>query len=277
MAKKKDSLGNRMKSYENISRHYLTRRVPVIIRVDGKAFHTFTKGMKKPFDYVLMNTMQETMKALCENIQGCVFGYTQSDEITLVLTDYATISTDAWFGYNVQKMASIAASIATLAFNKIFEEMTCFAIQYYDQIASPEALLEFDSSVYEKKFNTALFDARVFSVPKDEVCNCLIWRQQDATRNSIEAVGQTYFSATQLHKKTCNMIQEMLWSEKGINWNDFQTRCKRGSCCYRVSETETMPDPRNQGRTIEVTRRKWTIDTEPPIFTQDRDYIEKWL
>lgn len=277
MTKKRDSLGDRMKSYENVSRNYLTRRIPVVIRIDGKAFHTFTRCMKKPFDYVLMNAMQETMKSLCESIQGCVFGYTQSDEITLILTDYATISTDAWFGYNIQKMTSIASSIATLAFNKAFVEMTEFAIQYYDEIASAEAALRFDPSIYEKKFNTALFDARVFSIPKDEVCNCLIWRQQDATRNSIEAVGQAYFSAKQLNKKTCSMIQEMLWAEKGINWNDFQTRCKRGSCCYRVSETTTMQDPRNEEKLIEVVRRKWAVDTEPPIFTRDRDYIERWL
>lgn len=95
MSKKYDSLGDRMKGYENIARNYLTRRIPTIIRVDGKAFHTFTRGMEKPFDRILMTTMQNTMKYLCENIQGCVFGYTQSDEITLVLTDYATITTDA--------------------------------------------------------------------------------------------------------------------------------------------------------------------------------------
>ena len=100
---KNKSLGGRIKDYENISRHYITRRIPAIIRIDGKAFYTFTKGMKKPFDYVLMTTMQNTMKYLCENIQGCIFGYTQSDEISLVLTDYEKITTDAWFGYNIQK------------------------------------------------------------------------------------------------------------------------------------------------------------------------------
>ena len=107
------SLDERMKQYEYVTRTYLTRKIPAIIRIDGKAFHTFTKGFKKPFDMVLMSAMQNTMKSLCEQIQGCVFGYTQSDEITLVLTDYATIDTDAWFGYNVQKMASISASTAT--------------------------------------------------------------------------------------------------------------------------------------------------------------------
>lgn len=120
MSKKYDSLGDRMKGYENIARNYLTRRVPTIIRVDGKAFHTFTRGMEKPFDRILMTTMQNTMKYLCENIQGCVFGYTQSDEITLVLTDYATITTDAWFGYNIQKMCSVSASMATLAFSNAY-------------------------------------------------------------------------------------------------------------------------------------------------------------
>lgn len=120
MSKKYDSLGDRMKGYENIARNYLTRRIPTIIRVDGKAFHTFTRGMEKPFDRILMTTMQNTMKYLCENIQGCVFGYTQSDEITLVLTDYATITTDAWFGYNIQKMCSVSASMATLAFSNAY-------------------------------------------------------------------------------------------------------------------------------------------------------------
>lgn len=130
MANKKDSLGDRMKEYENVSRNYLTRRVPVIIRLDGKAFHTFTRGMKKPFDPVLTQAMQQTMKSLCEDIQGCVLGYTQSDEITLVLTDYATIKTDAWFKYNIQKMTSIAASMATLAFNR---EFIIAADQWFDR------------------------------------------------------------------------------------------------------------------------------------------------
>ena len=132
MGSKKDSLGNRMKRYENVSRLYLTRRVPVIIRVDGKAFHTYTKGMKKPFDRILMTVMQQTMQYLCENIQGCVFGYTQSDEITLVLTDYKTASTDAWFGNGVQKMCSVAASMATMAFNRFF------AAAYFDLSESIE-------------------------------------------------------------------------------------------------------------------------------------------
>lgn len=272
---KNDSLGDRMKRYENVSRTYLTRRIPVIIRIDGKAFHTFTRGMKKPFDYVLMNTMQETMRVLCQSIQGCVFGYTQSDEITLVLKDYDTIQTDAWFGYGIQKMCSVVASMATMAFNKIFIDMASASAQFYDTESSIEGALAFDYNAYKKKFFTAMFDARVFSLPKDEVCNCLIWRQQDATRNSIESVGQAMFSHTQLHGKSCNEIQEMLWQEHQTNWNDFPTDCKRGACCYKKKMVEEVMI--KTGDTIKVPRNKWIIDTEIPIFTQDREFVEKWL
>ena len=266
MGNKKDSLGDRMKGYENISRSYLTRRVPVIIRLDGKAFHTFTRGMKKPFDPVLTQAMQQTMKSLCENIQGCVFGYTQSDEITLVLTDYATIKTDAWFGYNIQKMTSIAASMATLAFDREF--IIAYG-QWFDRsFTNGESDLPGFSSLdalYASKRHQALFDARVFSI------------QQDATRNSIEAVGQAFFSQRELHKKNCNEIQEMLWSNHNINWNNFPTENKRGSCCVKQSTDTSMNDPMNPGKTIMVTRRKWVIDAEIPIFTQNRSYIERLL
>lgn len=118
----RDSLGDRMKRYENITRNYLTPRTPVIIRLDGKAFHSFTRGFERPFDMTLIKTMQQTMKYLCENIQGCVLGYTQSDEITLVLIDYKKLNSDSWFDYNIQKMTSISASMATFAFNKLLQQ-----------------------------------------------------------------------------------------------------------------------------------------------------------
>lgn len=117
MGNKRDSLGDRMKRYENVPKVRLVRRMPVIIRLDGKAFHTFTRGFVKPFDSVMMQTMSDTMMYLCKNIQGCVMGYTQSDEISLVLVDYQTITSDAWFDNSVEKMYSIAASMTTLAFN----------------------------------------------------------------------------------------------------------------------------------------------------------------
>lgn len=276
MTTKKGSLGDRMKAYESIPKTFLTRRVPVIIRLDGKAFHTFTRGMKKPFDNILIQTMQDTMKYLCENIQGCVLGYTQSDEITLVLTDYETITTDAWFGYNVQKMTSISASMATLAFNKFFEE-NCNIVwdSYYEAWNHTEEETKYNEMLYSK-LNKALFDSRVFSIPKEEVCNCLIWRQQDATRNSIQSVGQANFSQKQLHGKSCNIIQDMLFTEKGINWNDFPTDCKRGSCCYKQEVEKEITIPKT-GEKMIVNRNEWYIDKDIPIFTQERNYVEKWL
>ena len=140
MANKRDSLGDRMKkNYENRSKTYLIRRMPVIIRLDGKAFHTFTKGMVKPFDKRLMETMQETTLALCDNIMGCVLGYTQSDEITLVLVDYNNIDTEAWYDYAVQKIASVSASLCTFFFNKIFQKKVYEFIKLHQKVVdNPE-------------------------------------------------------------------------------------------------------------------------------------------
>ena len=211
-----DNLGTRMKTfYEQVPKFRLYRRTPVAIRIDGKAFHTFTRGFQKPFDEVLGNAMVKTMEYLCRNIQGCVFGYTQSDEITLLLIDYQTFETDAWFDYEVQKMCSIAASMATMAFNKFFYEF---------MPADAE-----NTGIYYKAIEKgAMFDARCFNIPKEEVCNLVYWRQLDATRNSIQMVGQANFSHSELQGKSCNMIQDMLHEQRGINWNDYEIRWKRG-------------------------------------------------
>lgn len=258
----KTSLGDRMKNnYENISRYYLTHRLPVIIRIDGKSFHTFTKHFEKPFDNIFVKTMQETMKCLCENIQGCVLGYAQSDEISLVLRNYTEINTDAWFGNNLQKMCSVSASLATMAFNKAFR----VNIEDYCEFNS-KATFE-QRNIYINAYeHGALFDSRVFTIPKEEVCNYFIWRQQDATRNSIQSVGQANFSHKELYKKSTKDIQDMLMTRRDINWNDYATTLKRGSCCieefYFSRETE---------------RSHWVIDENIPIFTQNRDYVEKLI
>ena len=272
----KTTLGDRMKNnYENITRYYLTRRMPVIIRIDGRAFHTFTRGFKKPFDDILVKTMQETMKYLCENIQGCVLGYTQSDEISLVLTDYAELTTDAWFGNNLQKMCSISASMATMAFTKYFVKN----VKECERMALIGNVVLFEDD--EKYINVlkkaiekgAMFDSRVFTIPKEEVCNYLIWRQQDATRNSIQSVGQANFSQKELHGKSCNNIQDMLMTQKGINWNDYSTTLKRGSCCIKTVIQDLSTDVKGGESPIS----KWVIDNEIPIFTQDRNYVEKLI
>ena len=270
---KKDSLGDRMKEfYENRSKLYLPRRVPVIIRLDGKAFHTFTKGFKRPYDEILHNTMNATMKHLCENIQGCKLGYTQSDEITLLLTDYDTITTDAWFGYGMQKVCSVAASMATLAFNRFFR-------QYYNK-ALTELGAPLDSDPYlsklSEKLDCAMFDARCFSIPKDEVTNCFIWRQQDATRNAIQMLGQCNFSHRELQGKSCNDIQDMLMTQNGINFNDMPVEFKRGVCCYRITREATCINKKTQEE-MPCIRSEWVLDKDIPIFTQDRDYVDKFV
>lgn len=273
----KTTLGDRMKNnYENVNRFYLTRRMPIVIRMDMKAGHTFTKGMKKPFDDIFVKTMQETMKYLCENIQGCVLGYTQSDEISLVLVDYAELTTDAWFGNNLQKMCSVSASMTTLAFNKAFTRN----ISKQSKRLYIEHLEEKDASYIESlkiaMNKGAMFDSRVFTIPKEEVCNYMIWRQQDATRNSIQSVGQANFSQNELHGQSCNNIQDMLMTQKGINWNDYATTLKRGSCCIKVDDGLTKYD--EAGNICGYTHRsKWIIDNEIPIFSQDRNYIEKLI
>ena len=252
----KDNLGDRMKeNYENRAKTKLLRRTPVIIRLDGKAFHTFTKGFNKPFDEILTLTMQKTMLALCKLIQGCVLGYTQSDEITLVLTDYAKLETSAWFDYDIQKVCSVSTSIATLVFNR------CFLNEIQKKY---ESISELTVSVYYQAWlKGALFDARCFNIPKEEVTNCLLWRQQDATRNSINAVGQAYFSHKELYGLNTNQVQDKLFKEKGINWNDLPIYLKRGSCCIKQEINELSV---------------WVIDNYIPIFKEDgRNYIEKLI
>ena len=265
-----DNLGIRMKeNYENIAKTKLVRRMPVAIRIDGKAFHTFTRGFKKPFDDILIQTMQETMKYLCENIQGCVFGYTQSDEITLILVDYDKLETCAWFDYEVQKLCSISASMATIAFNKF---LTNNYQQWIKETIPEDKLMESSnllnykeelilSTVYFKAIEKgAMFDARCFNIPKEEVTNLIYWRQLDATRNSIQMVAQSQFSHKELQGLSCNKLQDKLLIEKNINWNNYPTEVKRGSSCIKNEEG------------------KWFIDKEMPILRgTDRDYIDKLI
>lgn len=297
-----DELGKRMKEYyEQVPKTKLMRRIPVIIRIDGKAFHSFTKGFKRPFDDVLIESMQQTMKYLCENIQGCVLGYHQSDEISLVLVDYQKLNSDAWFDYEIQKMCSIAASMATMVFNKIF---TTTVRQNTNEFC--EELLEDGSfnpnyknddleQIWIRQIHAAdkgaMFDARCFNIPKEEVANYIYWRQLDATRNSIQMVGQANFSHKDLQGKSCNQIQDMLMIQKGINWNDFPVYQKRGGCC--VKEKYFVPceggnsiqypagcsDPYLDDEITEgVWRIRWVVDKEIPIFKgEDRNYIDKLI
>jgi tRNA(His) 5'-end guanylyltransferase len=227
-----DELGQRMKdNYEDRTRYSLPRRTHTIIRLDGKAFHTFTRNCEKPFDEKFMQLMDSTAKFLCERIQGCKFAYVQSDEISLLLTDFDDIKTDAWFNGNIQKIVSVSASMATAQFANLLP----------------------DDSDY------AFFDSRVFTIPEwYEVENYFIWRQQDATRNSVQMVAQSLYSQKELHSKNLSDLQEMIF-QKGQNWNNIEAGKKRGRCVIKV--------PRGE-------RTGWAV-VAPPVFTQERNYIKE--
>jgi tRNA(His) 5'-end guanylyltransferase len=196
-------IGTRMKeNYEDRYRFYLTRRTPVIIRLDGKAFHTLTKNCEKPFDLKFIASMVYTASHLLNNIQGAKVAYIQSDEISILLTDYDNLDTEAWFDYNLQKIVSVSASMATSKFR-----------EYY---------------LYGNLNKEALFDARAFNIPRDEVSNYFIWRQQDWIKNSVQMLARAHFSHKDLHGKNQQAMITML-EEKGVRWNELLEHLKNGT------------------------------------------------
>lgn len=202
---KRDGLGARMKNqYEHRTRYMLPRRTWTVIRCDGKAFHTFTRGCEKPHDPFLHTAMVDASIALCGEAQGAKFGYVQSDEISVILTDFDRIETQAWFDGNVQKIASVSSSVVTAAFNSAMHETT-------------------------RRITRAHFDARVFTIPDPvEVDNYLIWRQKDAIRNSISGLAQVHFSPKQLDGKKQPDMLSML-SEIGVRWEYADAHIRHGT------------------------------------------------
>ena len=251
-----DDLGTRMKTfYEQVPKFNLYRRTPVAIRLDGRAFHTFTRGFQEPYDEVFSNAMIKTMDYLCRSIQGCVFGYTQSDEITLILIDYQTFETEAFFNYEVQKLCSISASMATMAFNKFFkEEVDKF---YYNHCSREDPLFEKHYQIYrDAQYKGAMFDARCFNIPKEEVTNLVYWRQLDAMRNSAQMLGQHYYSDKELDGVSCEEIKDKVFNDYGVWWQGLRPRFRHGTC--------------------------WTkelgIDYDMPILKgADREYLDKLI
>jgi tRNA(His) 5'-end guanylyltransferase len=270
----KDEINDRMKDfYENRTRYYLPRRTFTIIRIDGKAFHTYTKGLIRPFDQGLIDDMDETAKFLCENIQGAKFGYVQSDEISIVLTDFEKNTTDAWFDGNIQKITSISASMTTAKFNEL-------------------RLVRFTNEMIENLFSNvkrsfALFDSRVFTIPNvDEVINYFIGRQQDASRNSISSVAQSLYSHKELNKKTTDQMQEMIF-QSGQNWNDYPDGQKRGRVIakrFKLIEVKKESAEKAKDKSIFIKtnegifieRKVWSI-LKPPIFSKNKDFIKNEL
>jgi tRNA(His) 5'-end guanylyltransferase len=261
----KDELGERIKTfYEDRFRYKLPRRAYTIIRIDGKAFHTYTKGLERPFDDGLIKDMNNTAIFLCKNIMGAKMGYVQSDEISILLTDFDTLDTQSWFDYNIQKMVSIASSLATSEFNRL--RIDRYIKEKYDSGIS-NITYRFMENLSNIK--QAQFDARVFQIPsRIEVENYFIWRQQDATRNSISSVAQSLYSHKELNGKKTNDMQEMIF-QKGINWNDYDFRKKRGAVIGKVEYEVGEGDERS-------IRNKWEV-IETPIFTQDREFFTNFF
>ncbi|MCL1905072.1 MAG: tRNA(His) guanylyltransferase Thg1 family protein [Methanomassiliicoccaceae archaeon] len=260
-----DPFGDRMKTYESRNRFFMQNRTPVIVRIDGRSFHEFTKGLERPFDEKLNMAMAETAEYLLNNTDGCVFAYTQSDEISLLLVDYQSIDSHSWFDNNQQKIVSITASMATAFFNSVFR--------------------------HPKKEQLATFDSRAFNIPKEEVVNYFIWRQQDCTKNSINMLARAYFTQKELQGKKGTEKQDMLMLQKNVNWNDIPTRFKRGIAVYKMetvvkhisqSEIDRMIEKKNIMRKssndgpedMAIVRNRSYIDLEMPVLTQDRDFIK---
>lgn len=258
----KDSLGDRMKNYENAFRKNLPIRMPIILRIDGNAFHTYTKGCKRPVDQNLVNVMNETAAYLCKNIQGSQMAYVQSDEISILLVNYKSLDTQSWFDNNLQKMVSISASMAGSIFTvnswKIWTKSTAFV----------ENISPLDNK-------PAMFDSRSFILPKEEVVNYFLWRQQDATRNSVQMLARTLYSHKQCTDKNNSELQEMCF-QKGVNWNDCPTAQKRGRCIVKSKALKLGTNPQT-GETFEAMRSEWIVDNNIPIFSQDRHYIEQYV
>ena len=257
----------RMKGYEKVTDQKLIRRMPVIIRLDGRRFHSFTRGFKKPFDDILIDSMQKTALYLCKNIQNCVLAYTQSDEISLLLIDYKDFDTQPWFDNRIQKIVSTSAALATIRFKEVFENnIEKFGYENIpnwggtnewltEQQQKDLTYINYLSNAIEIKYKG--FDSRCFNLSKDEVANYFFWRQQDCIRNSIQMVGQANFSQKELPNKSTADIKEMLHDKKNIDFdNDFSTVKQRGSCVYYDYH--------------------WFIDRNIPTFKKEgREYIDR--
>lgn len=252
MKNKKDSLGDRMKKYESVTTgQVLVPHVPTVIRLDGKSFHTWAKHCQKPFDTRLVDVFDRTVKDLVRNLP-VVIGYTQSDEITLIIYDGGDTRQTPLFDGKLFKLQSVVASMCTAFFNK--------HVEYYDWTVKSEPELAF-------------FDCRVFNVPNEtEAVNCLIWRELDAARNSIQGLGQAYFSHKQLQNKSCNDIQEMLFTEKGVNWNDLPDGLKRGR--YFTKYTEDVDGViRTKIKMLDLPRLTQISNREDVIFRNHKPIL----
>jgi tRNA(His) 5'-end guanylyltransferase len=264
----KDNLGDRMKSYEDSYRLTLPIRMPIILRVDGKAFHTYTKGCKRPLDQGLIDCMNVTAIALCKALQGSQIAYVQSDEISVLLNNYQTTETQPWFDNNLQKMVSVAASIASVTFTE-----NSYRIWGFCDNAEGTG---FEGMGYTSAITKpAYFDARAFVLPKEEVSNYFLWRQQDATRNSLQMLARTLYSHKELDGKDNSELKNLCIMKK-IDWNSCPTSQKIGRCIVKSKMMKTGVNPKT-GEEFAAERTEWVVDNNIPVFSDNRDYINKYV
>jgi tRNA(His) 5'-end guanylyltransferase len=232
-----DSLGDRMKNfYEGPARHYLTRRTPVIVRLDGRAFHTLTKGFQKPYDASFIENMDAAARCLFDEMQGCKMAYIQSDEASFVLTDYDTLTTEAWFGYNKSKVESISAATMSV----YFTIMAGFALP-----------------------KPPVFDARAFNIPESEVANYFLWRAKDWHRNSIQMLAQHNFTHKELQGKSIQECLAMLEKIKEY-WDQRPDLIKNGTFLIkREGVIHTLTNVRDTYKEIEAVWNEVNPTDEP--------------
>lgn len=218
-----NSLGDRMKMFENTFRHKLMEKSWVIIRLDGQHFKSYTKGLKKPYDIEFMQNMNQVTMDLLKYIPGAKIGYVQSDEISILLSDLDSYNTSMWFNGDINKIISSAASFASVMFNKY------------------------------RPNKIATFDARSFNIPDTEILNYFIFRQQDAIRNSIQSTARTYFSHKQLENKNQNDMKQMLidinkpWESMIAGWKYGRTYVKNVNDSNYINQNIIFSDNVDNG------------------------------
>ena len=261
-----EKLSEKMKRLENVTNISLELKKPVIMRLDGRAFSKYTKGLDKPFDIDLSEVFQWVAYELKGQLDNVKFIYSQSDEISILMTDWTNENTEAWFKYRVQKMVSVASSITSALFNSKVEDVIN---KYVDRVADiDEARFKVTDEltrdekkyfVWKGKQYKAVFDCRVFNVELEDVVPYFIYRQKDAMRNSIQTLAQVYFSPNELKNKNQSDMKQMILERTGIVYDDLPNLQKVGFTIYKNDYNE------------------WILDKEIPEFMINRDYISKYL
>lgn len=229
MPNKKDNLGDRMKRYEALTTSImLMENLPVYARIDGRAFHTFCRGLDKPFDLEFVDIMQYTCKRLVSKTNA-ILGYVQSDEISLAWLD----PSKAPFDGRLFKLQSVLAAMAT----SIFTQTIYSGVEYESPSEKYIKLAE------RCQKQDACFDCRVFQLPnEEELANCFLWRENDAYRNSVSMLAQAYFSHKELQGKSSAEMQEMYYQKTGKNYNDLESHLKRGTYFQRKLFVEELDE-----------------------------------